>query len=59
MPSKFPRRSPSAGGLLIAIGAMAGAVIGLYRHQPTIGFLVGTGLGIALSLVIWLRDRPN
>ena len=57
MASKPPARHPIAGGALIAIGAMGGAVIGLSRGQVTAGFLIGVGAGAAIALVIWLFDR--
>jgi hypothetical protein len=25
--------------------------------QPSIGFLAGTGTGIAIAVLLWLRDR--
>ena len=57
MASKPPARNPIAGGALIAIGAMGGAVIGLSRGQVTAGFLIGVGGGAAIALLIWLFDR--
>ncbi len=45
------------GGVLIALGAMIGPVIGLYTGQPSIGLLAGVAIGAALAAVIWLRDR--
>ena len=57
MASKPPTRNPVAGGALIAIGAMGGAVIGLSRGQVTAGFLIGIGAGAAIALAIWLLDR--
>ncbi|MDY7522756.1 hypothetical protein [Sphingomonas sp. 10B4] len=52
-----PPRTPLAGGALIAIGAIAGTGIGLFTpFGPTRGFLIGLGLGVAISLVMWLRD---
>ena len=55
-----PSRSPAAGGFLIALGAMGGATIGLLvTGQATRDFLIGTGLGIVLAIVIWLRDRRH
>ena len=57
MASKPPARNPIAGGALIAIGAMGGAVIGLSRGEVTAGFLIGVGAGAAVALIIWLLDR--
>lgn len=49
--------TPAAGGFLIALGAIFGAGIGLSMDQPTAGFLIGTGIGVAFSLLIWWRGR--
>ena len=57
MASKPPARNPIAGGALIAIGAMGGAVIGLSRGEVTAGFLIGVGAGAAIALIIWVLDR--
>lgn len=53
----MPTSSPSAGGVLIAAGAILGALIGVFAGQPTLGFLVGSGLGIVVAMMIWWRDR--
>ncbi|QNQ07569.1 hypothetical protein [Sphingomonas alpina] len=50
-------RSPAAGGFLIALGAVLGAIVGLFLEQPTAGFLIGSGSGIAIAVAIWLFDR--
>ena len=42
-----PDRSTAGGGCLIAVAVLAGVVIGLALHQPTIGFLAGLALGVA------------
>jgi hypothetical protein len=52
-------RNTSAGGVLIAIGAIGGAAIGLLHGQPTIALLIGLGLGIVAAIAIWLRDRQR
>ena len=49
--------SPSAGGALIALGAIGGAAVGFARGEATPGFLIGITLGIAASLAIWWRER--
>lgn len=52
-----PPRTPLAGGSLIAIGAIAGTGIGLFSALgPTRGFLIGLGIGAAISIVMCLRD---
>ena len=50
-------RSSAAGGALIAGGAIAGTVIGVILREVTASFLIGTGLGIAASLLLWWADR--
>jgi hypothetical protein len=51
--------SPNAGGFLIAGAILVGAIVGVVLHQPTIGILAGTALGIAGALIVWLRDRAR
>ncbi len=51
--------SPSAGGALIALGAIAGAAIGFLMGEATPGFLIGLALGVAASLLIWYRGRDR
>ena len=52
-----PSSRPAAGGVLIAIGAILGAAIGLARGESTAGFLIGTALGIGGAIAVWLRAR--
>ena len=51
------RKSAQAGGFLLAAAILIGVVAGVVAGQPSIGFLVGTGVGLASLLVLWLRDR--
>ena len=51
------KRNSLAGGCLIAICVIAGVLWGAYVRQPSIGFLAGLGVGLALSILIWLFDR--
>lgn len=50
------RTTPLGGGAPIALGAMAGSIIGLYSGQPSGGFLVGTAVGIGVAAAIWWFD---
>ena len=50
-------RNIRAGGSILAFAILAGTIIGLIYRQPSIGFLVGTGVGVLLLGAIWLRDR--
>ncbi len=53
-----PRRSRGmAGGSLLALSMVAGVVIGTLNAQPSIGFLVGLGVGALLLVLVFLLDR--
>ena len=49
--------SPPAGGFLIALGAVLGAIIGLVEDQPSLGLLIGLAAGGVAALAIWWRSR--
>lgn len=49
--------SRNAGGVFIALGGILGAVLGGFLGQPSIGLLVGLGLGVAIAFAIWLIER--
>lgn len=49
--------SSAAGGALIALGTIAGAVIGFLFMEATRGVLVGFALGVVAAVLVWLRDR--
>lgn len=57
MASKPPRKTPLAGGFVIAIGAIGGAIYGGIRHQPTIGLLAGIAIAVVISILLWLASR--
>lgn len=46
-----------AGGAPIALGLIAGTLIGFFAGETTIGFFAGLGLGVAVAIAIWLRGR--
>lgn len=50
-------RSPMAGGFLLVLCIFLGVIVGAMRGEPSLGFLVGTGLGVAAAVATWLVDR--
>jgi len=48
---------PLAGGCLLTICILAGFPFGLAIGNPMKGILIGTGVGIAVALALWLIDR--
>lgn len=57
MASPPSNRAPKAGGFLLALAIIAGVLIGGLLGQPSIGFLVGVGVGVLLVALVWLLDR--
>lgn len=52
-----PRRPGMAGGCLLAVSLIAGVIVGAIYREPSIGFLVGLGVGILLIVLVWLLER--
>lgn len=46
-----------AAGAPLALIIMAGALIGSIKGQPTLGILVGVGVGAVIAVAVWLGDR--
>lgn len=46
-----------AGGFIIAVTVIAGAIIGIRYGQPSIGLLVGAAVGTGVSIALYLWDR--
>lgn len=55
--TKGKNGAAQAGGFIITTGILLGAIGGIVAGQPSIGFLVGLGLGIAIALLLWWKDR--
>jgi hypothetical protein len=51
------RRTPMAGGFFLTAAIIGGAVWGISIGNPMIGLLIGTGIGIAIAVLVWLLDR--
>lgn len=50
-------RTTHAGGLFLMLAILIGAVWGAIAGNPMLGILRGTGVGIAIALIVWLVDR--
>ena len=50
-------KDPAAGGLLLAVGAVVGAVVGYLWEQPSLGLVLGLGVGAMAAAAVWLGDR--
>jgi hypothetical protein len=46
-----------AGGCFLTIFILLGFIGGLAIRNPMKGVLIGTGIGIALAVLVWLIDR--
>ncbi|WP_311268265.1 hypothetical protein [Sphingobium sp. WCS2017Hpa-17] len=51
------RKEPTGAGAIIAFLILAGTIGGGLMGQPSIGLLAGTGAGIVIALLLWLRER--
>ena len=51
------RINPKAGGCFLTICILAGFPLGLAIRNPMKGILIGTGVGIAIAVALWLIDR--
>jgi hypothetical protein len=45
------------GGFILALSILAGAVAGVILRQPSIGLVVGLGVGVVLAVLVWVLDR--
>lgn len=50
-------KSPPAGGIFLALGAIGGVMIGRVYDQPSIGLVAGVTVGAAIAALIWWRGR--
>jgi len=52
-----PRKTMNAGGIFLFLGPVAGAIFGIARGEPILWMLWGFAVGVALAILVWLRDR--
>lgn len=51
------RPAPRSAGLFFALAVIAGAWIGNHYGQPSLGFVIGAGVGALICIAVWLVDR--
>jgi hypothetical protein len=50
-------KPPRSAGAFLALSILAGTVIGIFLKQPSRGFLIGLGVGLTVTIAVWLVDR--
>ena len=46
-----------AGGFFLMAAIIGGGIWGITVGNPMLGLLIGTGIGIAIAVLVWLVDR--
>jgi uncharacterized membrane protein len=49
--------SSRAGGAIIAVSVIVGAIAGTVAGEASAGVLIGLAAGVILALALWLKDR--
>lgn len=52
-----PRRNARAGGIFLFLAPVIGLLYGIGRGDPIKWLLVGFGIGLAITIGVWLVDR--
>jgi hypothetical protein len=50
-------KTTHAGGCFLMIAILVGFLGGVSMRDPLAGTLIGTGVGIAIAVLVWLVDR--
>lgn len=53
----MPQRNSRAGGCFLTLFILAGFLYGLSIQNPMKGVFIGTAIGAALAILVWLIDR--
>ncbi len=51
------KQNPKAGGFLWMVSIFVGTGWGVAAGNPMKGILIGTAVGAALAILVWLADR--
>lgn len=55
--AKPSSRAPLAGGFLLSMSLIAGALVGVVVGEPSMGLVGGFIVGLALLVAVWAIDR--
>ena len=50
-------RASRAGGAILAFSILLGVIVGVKLGQPSAGMVIGTAIGAAISIGLYLYDR--
>ena len=59
MGTAMQRSTTKAGGCFLTLCILAGFPLGLAIGNPMKGVLIGTAVGAALAVLLWLIDRRS
>ena len=51
------RKGTRAGGFILAVCILTGAIAGILLGEPSAGLIAGAALGTLIALALWWRDR--
>ena len=54
-----PKKYPTGAGAILAFTILGGTLLGGLVGQPSAGLLAGTGLGIAIAVLLWVFERKK
>lgn len=49
--------APAAGGCLLALGVIGGAIAGIILHQTSLGIVLGIAGGAIAATIVFVIDR--
>jgi hypothetical protein len=55
--ARMARRNHAAGGFFLVLAIIGGFAWGAMSGLPWHGAVIGTAIGAALALIVWLLDR--
>lgn len=54
-----PARPRLGGGIFVFAGLLLGSIAGVALNEPSLGMIMGFGIGGLLAILIWLFDRKS